>query len=159
MLNRDDLLKKNRALTREALRKKIDLLGSHAGLAVENSNIEQADNCDPLYAALQIIAREYRLQWKDSDRILSDNSNLPWDERLELAVRKNNWRMRQINLPEEFYREHTTPLLGYVNNEPAVLYLNGGNSYFISAKMSEYGCWHSACLCSNRLLIVKRILL
>ena len=134
MLNKNDLLKKNRTLTREALQRKIDLLGSYAGLAIENSKIEKAPDCDPLYAALQIIAGEYRLQWKDSDRILSDNSNLPWAERLELAVRKNNWRMRQIDLPEEFYREHARPLLVCVNNEPAVLYLNGRNSYFISAE-------------------------
>ena len=42
--------------------------------------------------------------------------------------------MRQIFLPEQFYREESTPLLAYANDVPVVLYLNGEHSCFISAE-------------------------
>ena len=134
MLNKNDLLNKNRILTQEALRGKIDQLGSCAGLAVENK-VEDKEICsNPLYAALQIIASEYNLQLKNTDSLLSVHGNLSWNEQLKLAAEKNNWRMRLIFLPEQFYREHSRPLLAYANNVPVVLYLNGDHSYFISAE-------------------------
>ena len=134
MLNKNDLLNKNHILTQEALRGKIDQLGSCAGLAVENK-VEDKEICsNPLYAALQIIASEYNLQLKNTDSLLSVHSNMAWNEQLKLAAEKNNWRMRLIFLPEQFYREHSRPLLAYANNVPVVLYLNGDRSYFISAE-------------------------
>ncbi|MBO5681018.1 MAG: ATP-binding cassette domain-containing protein, partial [Lentisphaeria bacterium] len=89
---------------------------------------------NPLYAALQIIASEYNLQLKNTDTLLSVHGNLSWSEQLKFAAEKNNWRMRQIFLPEQFYREQSRPLLAYANNVPVVLYLNGDRSYFVSAE-------------------------
>ena len=134
MLNKGELLNKKRILTREALRGKIDRLGSSAGLSVEDKG-ENKENCStPLYAVLQIIASEYKLQLKNTDTLLSVHSDLAWDEQLKLAAEKNNWRMRQVFLPEQFYRERSRPLLAYANNIPVVLYLNDEHSYFISAE-------------------------
>ena len=134
MLNKNDLLNKNRILTQDALRGKIDRLGSCAGLSVEYKDEGKEVCSNSLYAALQIIASEYNLQLKNIDTILSIHGELSWDEQLKLAVDKNNWRMRQIFLSEKFYREQSRPLLAYANNVPVVLYLNGGHSYFISAE-------------------------
>ena len=44
MLNKNDLLNKNRILTREALRGKIGQLGNCAGLAVENKDEDKENN-------------------------------------------------------------------------------------------------------------------
>ena len=134
MLNKNDLLAKNRILTQDALRGKIDRLGSCAGLSVENKDETKEICSSPLYAALQIIASEYSLQLKNIDNLLSVHSNLSWDEQLKLVSEKNNWRMRQVFLTEHFYREQSRPLLAYANNVPAVLYLNGEHSYFVSAE-------------------------
>ena len=134
MLNKNDLLNKNRILTQDALRGKIDRLGSCAGLSVKYKDEGKEVCSNSLYAALQIIASEYNLQLKNIDTILSIHGELSWDEQLKLAVDKNNWRMRQIFLSEKFYREQSRPLLAYANNVPVVLYLNGGHSYFISAE-------------------------
>ena len=131
MLNKNDLLAKNRILTQDALRGKIDRLGSCAGLSVENKDETKEICSSPLYAALQIIASEYSLQLKNIDNLLSVHSNLSWDEQLKLVSEKNNWRMRQVFLTEHFYREQSRPLLAYANNVPAVLYLNGEHSYFV----------------------------
>ena len=65
MLNKNDLLNKNRILTREALRGKIGQLGNCAGLVVENKDEDKEICSNPLYAALQIIASEYNLQLKN----------------------------------------------------------------------------------------------
>jgi hypothetical protein len=132
MLNKNDLLNKNRILTREALRGKIGQLGNCAGLAVENKDEDKEICSNPLYAALQIIASEYNLQLKNTDTLLSVHGNLSWSEQLKFAAEKNNWRMRQIFLPEQFYREHSRPLLAFAGDEPVVLYLKGEHSYFIS---------------------------
>ena len=134
MLNKNDLLAQNRILTQDALRGKIDRLGSCAGLSVENKDETKEICSSPLYAALQIIASEYSLQLKNIDNLLSVHSNLSWDEQLKLVSEKNNWRMRQIFLSEQFYREQSRPLLAYANNVPVVLYLNGERSYFVSAE-------------------------
>ena len=133
MLNKNELLNKNRILTQEALRGKIDRLGSCAGLSVEYEDEKKECSSNSLYTALQIIASEYNLQLKNIDTLLSVHSNLAWDEQLKLAVEKNNWRMRQIFLSEQFYREQSRPLLAYANNVLVVLYLNGEHSYFVSA--------------------------
>ena len=132
MLNKNDLLDKNRALTQEALRGKIDQLGNCAGLSVEHKDEKKEIRSNPLYATLQIIAAEYCLQWKNADHLLSVHGDLPWDNQLKLVAEKNNWRMRQVFLPESFYREHARPLLAYANNVPVVLYLNGDRSCFVS---------------------------
>ncbi len=134
MLNKNDLLAQNRILTQDALRGKIDRLGSCAGLSVENKGENKEICSNPLYAALQIIASEYSLQLKNIDNLLSVHSNLSWDEQLKLVSEKNNWRLRQVFLTEHFYREQSRPLLAYANNVPAVLYLNGEHSYFVSAE-------------------------
>lgn len=134
MLNKKDLLNKNRILTQEALRGKIDRLGRSAGLALECPAADKAVSGNPLEAALRIIAAEYGLQWKNTDQLLSDNAHLMWDAQLELTAEKNNWRMRQLFLAEDFYREHYRPLLAYADGVPVVLYLNGEHSYFVSAE-------------------------
>ena len=134
MLNKNDLLNKNRILTQEALRGKIDRLGRCAGLSVEYKDEDKEVCSNSLYAALQIIASEYNLQLKNVDTLLSVHGDLSWNEQLKLVVEKNNWRMRQIFLSEQFYREQSRPLLAYANNVPVVLYLNGERSYFVSAE-------------------------
>ena len=134
MLNKNDLLAKNRILTQDALRGKIDRLGSCAGLSVENKDETKEICSNSLYAVLQIIASEYNLRLKNIDNLLSVHSNLSWDEQLKVVSEKNNWRMRQVFLTEHFYREQSRPLLAYANNVPAVLYLNGEHSYFVSAE-------------------------
>ena len=134
MMNKNDLLAKNRILTQDALRGKIDQLGSCAGLSVENKDETEEICSNSLYAVLQIIASEYNLRLKNIDNLLSVHSNLSWDEQLKVVSEKNNWRMRQVFLTEHFYREQSRPLLAYANNVPAVLYLNGEHSYFVSAE-------------------------
>ena len=134
MMNKNDLLAKNRILTQDALRGKIDQLGSCAGLSVENKDETKEICSNSLYAVLQIIASEYNLRLKNIDNLLSVHSNLSWDEQLKVVSEKNNWRMRQVFLTEHFYREQSRPLLAYANNVPAVLYLNGEHSYFVSAE-------------------------
>ena len=134
MLNKKDLLNKNRILTQEALRGKIDRLGSCAGLSVENNEEDKEICTNPLYGALQIIATEYNLQLKNMDSLFSVHGDLSWNEQLKLVIEKNSWRMRSVFLSEQFYCEQSRPLLGYANNVPVVLYLNGENSYFVSAE-------------------------
>ena len=134
MLNKNDLLNKNHLLTQESIREKIDWLGNCAGLAVKYKKEDKKISGNFLYAALQYIASEYNLQLKNIDTLLSVHADLPWDEQLKLVIKKNNWRVRQLFLSEQFYREHSRPLLAYANNVPVVLYLNGGHSYFISAE-------------------------
>ena len=133
MLKKNDLLHKNRILTQEALQEKIDRLGSCAGLSVEYKDEKKEIRSNPLYAALQIIAAEYNLQLKNIDSVLSIHRDISWDDQFKLVAEKNKWRMRQVFLSEYFYREYSRPLLTYANNVPAVLYLKGEHSYFISA--------------------------
>ena len=133
MLKKNELLDKNRTLTQDSLRGKINRLGSCAGLSVECKKEEKEFNSDPLYAALQIIAAEYCLQWKNVDCLLNVHAELSWDAQLKLVTKKNKWRMRQVFLSGQFYREHTRPLLAFANDVPVVLYLKGEHSYFVSS--------------------------
>ena len=134
MLNKNDLLNKNRDLTQEALRSKIDHLGSCAGLARKGKNSEKDVCNNPLYTALKLIALEYDLPWQNVENLLNVNAGQPWDEQLKLVSQKNNWRMRQVFLSEEFYKESSNPLLAYANDVPVVLYLKGEQSFFVSAE-------------------------
>ena len=115
MLNKNELLDKNRILTQEALREKIDRLGSCAGLSVEHKDEDKEVCSNSLYAALQIIASEYNLQLKNTDTLLSVHSDLSWDEQLKLVVEKNNWRMRQVFLTEHFYSLSLRNFLSYLS--------------------------------------------
>lgn len=133
-MNRNDLLEKNHSLAQDALRNKIDRLGSCAGLATAENGNGRNTYSDPLCAVLRILAAEYDLPWKDVENLLNDHPDLPAESRIRLAAEKNNWRIRPITLPSMFYKESSPPLLAFANGVPVVLYLNGERSYFISAE-------------------------
>lgn len=119
-------------MTLDALRNKIDHLGSCAGLSMDRKAVHKQSCSDPLYVTLQRLAGEYDLQWKDVENLLNECSDLPAADRLKLVAEKNNWRVRSVVLPEYFYRESSRPLLAFFDGVPVALYLNGSRSYFIS---------------------------
>lgn len=132
-MNRNDLLEKNRLLTRDAIRGKVDRLGSCAGLATARRKNDKETYSDPLCAALWILAGEYNLPWMDVENLLNDHSGLPAENRLKLVAETCGWRMRPIQLPDRFYCESARPLLAFSDGVPVVLYLKGEHSYFLSA--------------------------
>lgn len=117
------------------LTQKLSLLNRLTGTVREPAVIRTSS--DPLIAALQMIAADHSLPFTLSP---SGHTDLPVLTRLPLLAAENRWRMRRVNLPENFRRFFAGTLLGFhgPGHTPAVLRLRGYRSTWIDTDGKEY---------------------
>ena len=123
------LNRENRELTSEALERKLDDLGRLAGIRSTCRNRE--DESDFLAAALREIAQCYRLPFEKEPELMR-NRERPPRERLKEFAAFAGWRIRRIELTQDYYRQSARPVLAFrrENDSPVVLYLSAnGSSY------------------------------
>lgn len=126
---RIQLNRENRELTSDALGRKLDGLGRLAGVRSTYRNREEES--DSLAAALREIAQCYRLPFEKEPELLR-NRELPVRERLKEFVASAGWRIRRIELTQDYYKQSARPVLAFrrEDDSPVILYLSAnGSSY------------------------------
>lgn len=125
----------NRCQTDIELSRKLDNLGSMAGVSLKQTKEEQeeakenAAASDPLMPALQAIAKLYHLPEPTTESLL-ENRDLPQDERVSRFCEQAGWRNRPVELTGDFYKHSARPLLAYRAEDgmPLILYLDSKGS-------------------------------
>ncbi len=126
---RIQLNRENRELTSDALGRKLDGLGRLAGIRSTCRNRE--DESDFLAAALREIAQCYRLPFEKEPELMR-NRGRPPRERLKEFAAFAGWRIRRIELTQDYYKQSARPVLAFrrENDSPVILYLSAnGSSY------------------------------
>ena len=123
------LNRENRELTSDALERKLDDLGRLAGIRSTCRNRE--DESDFLAAALREIAQCYRLPF-EKELELMQNRERPPRERLKEFAALAGWRIRRIELTQDYYKQSARPVLAFrrENDSPVILYLSANGSRY-----------------------------
>ena len=123
------LNRENRELTSDALERKLDDLGRLAGIRSTCRNRE--DESDVLAAALREIAQCYRLPFEKEPELMQ-NRERPPRERLKEFAALAGWRIRRIELTQDYYKQSARPVLAFrrENDSPVILYLSANGSRY-----------------------------
>lgn len=123
------LNRENRELTSDALERKLDDLGRLAGIRSTCRNRE--DESDFLAAALREIAQCYRLPFEKEPELMQ-NRERPPRERLKEFAALAGWRIRRIELTQDYYKQSARPVLAFrrENDSPVILYLSANGSRY-----------------------------
>ena len=119
----------NRKLTDDALGRKLDALGRLAGVCSSYRN--RAEETDPLITVLREIAECYRLPFDREAELLRSRGRSPQDRLKEFAA-VAGWRIREIELTADFYRQSARPVLAFRREDlsPVILYLSSGGGWY-----------------------------
>lgn len=119
----------NRELTDDALGRKLDALGRLAGVC--STWRERAGEADPLATVLREIAECYRLPFDREVELLRDRERPP-RERLKEFAAVAGWRIREIELTADFYKQSARPVLAFrrADHSPVILYLSSGGGWY-----------------------------
>ncbi|MGN0835283.1 MAG: ATP-binding cassette domain-containing protein [Candidatus Spyradosoma sp.] len=126
----------NRGLTELALERKLEALGATAGISLRDDDAREhaasGSAFDPLLPALREIAEQYGLDASHAEALLEESAGKPTRRRLAEFADAAGWRMREIELADDFSDASALPILAFRRSDgaPLVLFLDGEASAF-----------------------------